>query len=741
MYLTDLQKNILNSKGFDFESENFEKEIDKFLNPNFDDHIFDGAKIKDMIKAVERIKKAIDTEEKIVIYSDYDCDGIPGAVVLHDFFKKLEESKNKISTSPNPSQGVEQNQNTNTNFKINFINYIPHRHNEGYGLNMNAIKKLIESGYTLMITVDCGITNIEEIKFAEENGLNVILTDHHLPILTSPVPSQGGENSTQILPPAFAVINTKRDDCEYEEKFLCGCATAWKIVNVFLNKYREEFNVIEGWEKWLLDMVAISTIADMVPLQNENRVLAKFGFQVLKKSSRPGLQKIFKNAKIDQKKINEEDIGFGIAPRLNAASRMAEPMHAFYALLQNEEAVNFANQLEKYNDKRKIETKDAHGNVDYEKLKDKKIILIGSADWGPGIIGLIASKVVDATGKTAFVWGAGEDKNIMKGSVRAGRDNLNVVQIMTEANLLNKVLENFGGHEAAGGFAIHKDNLKKFEEFLNSTYPQHLPKEGEQTQNTKIQNKPKYITTNYIYKYIKDGLREQKKKQTNSEEILWQEIKTKKLGFKFRRQHIIDIFVPDFVCLEKMLIIEVDGEVHNLQKDHDKERQEYLESLGYKVIRFKNEEIENNLKNVLIKIKNILDYECNPSLGGVGGGQEEITHNNFFEIKICDINKNLFEEIKIFSPFGMGNEKIIFKIKKDNNIFISGKRFGKNKNAFGMSEHLEINFKDLETNKVLRAIQFFADESFEKSILEKGEWLVNLEWDNYRNDIVLKFVK
>jgi len=302
----------------------------------------------------------------------------------------------------------------------------------------------------------------------------------------------------------------------------------------------------------------------------------------------------------------------------------------------------------------------------------------------------------------------------MKGSVRAGRDNLNVVQIMTEANLLNKILENFGGHEAAGGFAIDKDNLKKFEEFLNSTCPQPLPNEGRQTQNTKIQNKPKYITTNYIYKYIKDGVREQKKKQTNSEEILWQEIKTKKLGFKFRRQHIIDIFVPDFVCLEKMLIIEVDGEVHNLQKDHDKERQEYLESLGYKVIRFKNEEIEKDLKNVLIKIKNILDYECSPSLGGVGEVKA-------FEIKISDLNKSLFEEIKIFAPFGVGNEKVIFKIKKEKNIFVSGKRFGKN------CEHIEINFKDLETVKNLRAIQFFADEDFEKEVLEKGEWLVNLE--------------
>jgi len=569
MILTTLQKQILTIKqhniGFDINNKD---ELEKFLNPNFDLNTFDGSKITDMFKSVKRLKRAINDGEKIVIYSDYDCDGIPGAIVIHDFLKKIKYD--------------------------NFINYIPHRHNEGYGLNKKAIQKFIDQKFTLMITVDCGITNIDEIKFAEENNLNVILTDHHLPILN--------KKHKQILPPAYAVINTKRDDCNYEEKFLCGCATAWKLVNSFLNKYRNDYGVVIGWEKWLLDMVGISTIADMVPLQNENRILAKYGLEVLKKSKRPGLQKILKNSKINQQNIKEEDISFGIAPRLNAASRIAEPMQAFYTLLQNETALDFAENLEKFNNERKKNTKEAELSIDYENFKNKKIILIGNKKWGPGIIGLVAGKISERTGKTTFVWGMGEDENIMKGSVRAGKDNLNVVQLMAEVkNKDDNILINFGGHEAAGGFVIHKNNLEKFEEFLNTI------------------------------------------------------------------------------------------------------------------------KIKNNKKDELVKILNL--------------NENETISKNIIEIKINEISQNLYNEINIFAPFGVGNEKVSLKIKNNKNIFITNKRFGKEK------EHLEIKLKDLESGKEIKAIQFFADEEFEKNILQKNEWLFNLDWDNFRNDLVLKFVK
>lgn len=550
MFFTDLQKNILESKGFDLKKK---EEIEKFLSPDWDRDLLDSAKIKGIKESVKRIKEAVEKKEKIIIYADYDCDGIPGAVILNDFFEKL-------------------------NYR-NFSIYIPHRHNEGYGLNMAAVQKFIKEKVSLLITVDIGITNLEEIKFAEENGINVIVTDHHLPILD--------DKAKQILPKAFSIINTKQIGDKSEEKFLCGASTAWKLVNAFLNKYRKEFGIGEGWEKWLLDMVGIATIADLVPLKNENRLLAKYGLAVLKKTRRPGLLKIFSNAKINQRKINEDDIAFGIAPRINAASRMSEPIYAFYALLQNEEAVNFANELENYNKARKQETRDAETVIDYEKFQEEKIILIGDEKWTPGIIGLVASKVCETVKKTTFVWGIGEDKNILKGSVRAGEDGYNVVEIMTECQYL---LENFGGHEMAGGFAIHKNNLNKFQTFLKKYEVE--KKENRLEENQKIKKIPEHI-----------------------------------------------------------------------------------------------------------------------------------------DIKISNINKKLFDEIKIFAPFGMGNEKIIFKIKLNKNDFLEARRFGKNK------EHLEISLNGL------RGIEFFANGEREKELLNQKVFFINLEWDNFKGDIVMRFVK
>ena len=428
--MTDLIKNLLEKRGVNTENR---EEVEKFLKPNWDRDTHNPFHMKDMEKAVDRIKKAIDNNEKIIIYSDYDCDGIPGAVVLHDFFKKLKYN--------------------------NFENYIPHRHNEGYGIHKHAIEKFIKDKVTLMITVDLGITNIEEIKYAQENGIDVILTDHHLPILD--------ENKKQVLPIAFAVINTKRDDCDYPEKMLCGCATAWKLAHAFLIKHRTEYGVAEGYEKWWLDMVGISTVADMVPLLGENRTLAVYGLQVLRKSKRQGLLKIFTNARIKQQYINETDIGFGIAPRLNAAGRMSDPREAFLALLDNIDSDMYAMRLEKYNNERKKDTGAANESVDFASFENDQVVLVGSENWSPGILGLIASKIVDRTKKTVFVWGKGEDENIMKGSVRAGGDGANVVQLMSACA---DTLIHFGGHEQAGGFAIIKDKIKDFEKKLKEEY-------------------------------------------------------------------------------------------------------------------------------------------------------------------------------------------------------------------------------------------------------------------------------
>lgn len=691
MFLTNLQKEILEKKGFDLNSN---KEIEKFLSPKWERDLFDYKKLKDIDKSIERIKKAIDSDEKIVIYADYDCDGVPGAVILNDLFEKI-------------------------NYK-NVAIYIPHRHNEGYGLNTKAIQKFIDQNISLIITVDIGITNVEEVKFAQDNNIDVIVTDHHLPIID--------EKGKQILPNAFSIINSKQDDCEYEEEFLCGSSTAWKLAHAFLDKYREEFNVSIGWEKWLLDMVGIATIADLVPLKNENRLLARYGLEVLKKSKRPGLQKILKNAKITQAKITEDDIGFGIAPRINSASRMAEPVHAFYALLQNEESANFADELENYNNARKQDTKDAHKSIDYEKFKNEKIVLVGDENWTPGIIGLVASKISEATGKTTFVWGTGEDKNILKGSVRAGSDEYNVVEIMTEAK---NILQNFGGHEMAGGFSLEKNNLKKFEKFLRGysvLSPAPFLRKGEELLKLNAGKDFEWtLTDKKRYKKLKELSLELRKNETIAEKILWKELKGNKMILPFRRQHILNNFIVDFICIKKGLIIEVDGDIHDLKKEADEERQKFLENFGFVFLRFKNEEVINSLDLVLGRIKKTLEGIESPLSLGKGSGDRTV--NNFINLNLENINRKLFDQIKIFAPFGTGNEKIIFKIKLSDSDFIKSKRFGK------QSEHLEIMVNGI------KGIEFFVNEEREKELISKKEFLINLEWDNFRGDVVMKFVK
>jgi len=244
----ELVQELLFSRGIETA-----KEAEEFLNPDYTKHVHDPFLIKDMEKAVLRILLAMEQNEKIVIYSDYDCDGIPGGVILHDFFKKI-------------------------NYE-NFENYIPHRHEEGYGLNLSAIESCAESNTKLLITVDCGITDVVPVTRANELGIDVIITDHHL--------------VGKKLPPAYAILNSKQEDDSYPFDLLCGAGVAFKLVQGLLEK--GSFNVTQGWEKWLLDMAGLSTIADMVPLVGENRVLAYYGLKVLRKSPRLGLQQLFLN--------------------------------------------------------------------------------------------------------------------------------------------------------------------------------------------------------------------------------------------------------------------------------------------------------------------------------------------------------------------------------------------------------------------------------------------------------------
>ena len=402
---------------------------DAFLHPSYERDIHDPFLMPDMERAVVRIFEAIEAKEKIVIYADYDCDGIPGAVVLHDLFKKI---------------GYE-----------NFTVYIPDRHDEGYGLNHDSITRFIDDGVALVITVDLGTTDVAEVAFAESNGINIVITDHHIP--------------PPIVPRAFALVNPKVEGSKYPNPMLCGAGVAWKVAQAFLEKYREYFKVPVGWEKWLLDMAGLATLSDMVPLRGENRAIASYGMQVLRKSPRPGLQKLLSNMKIDQRHLSTEDLTFMIAPRLNAASRMDSPMRAFELLAENDavRAGALATHLSKINDERKVTVatimRDVHKKLEAREMRE--VIVIGNPAWRPGVLGLVAGKITEEYERPSFVWG-GESPAGLKGSCRSD-GSVNVVELMRE---VTTSFVDFGGHELAGGFSVSAESVHFLEDALIEAY-------------------------------------------------------------------------------------------------------------------------------------------------------------------------------------------------------------------------------------------------------------------------------
>ncbi len=420
-----LTRKLLDSRGITVLSE-----AEKFLHPDWGRDSYDPFLILNMEKAVERILRAIKNEEKIVVYTDYDCDGIPAGVILHDFFKKIEYS--------------------------NFENYIPHRHDEGYGVNIPAVLKFAENGITLMITADLGITDTEAVARAQELGIDVIVTDHHI--------AQEGK-----VPNAYAVLDSKQTEDTYPDPMLCGAGVAFKLVQALIQR-GGFLKITDGWEKWLLDMAGLSTIADMVPLKNENRLLAYYGLKVLRKSRRPGLNLLLQKIKVNKEHLTEDDIGFMIAPRINASSRMDHPLRAFELLstqdlAQAEELADWLNQL---NDKRKgmvaAMIKEAKQRLRARELFE--VIVLGHPEWEPGLLGLAANNLMEEFNRPVFVWGRDTDGKI-KGSCRSD-GTVSLVELMTRAR--EGVFLQFGGHAEAGGFTVSSEGIHTLEKELSEVY-------------------------------------------------------------------------------------------------------------------------------------------------------------------------------------------------------------------------------------------------------------------------------
>jgi single-stranded-DNA-specific exonuclease len=362
------------------------------------------------------IAAAVKAGETVGVFADYDADGIPGAALLSALFKKIGGKA---------------------------VFYIPHRNREGFGFSVAGADGLMAQGANLIVTVDCGTADVAAVAYAKGKGVAVIVTDHH---------EIHGD-----LPPADAVVNPKREDCPYPEKMLCGSGVAWKLAKEVLARFPDAAPV--GWEKWLLDLAGIATIADMVPLVGENRAIARWGLHVLRKSPRPGILALCAAAGVDQRYLVADDIGFSIAPRINAASRMGEPEIAFRLLDADdpEEAARLAKELTHLNDKRKgvvasivkavRERVEAHG-------EPAAAIVTGDPRWQPSLLGLAASSIADRFGRPVFLWGRGEGADALRGSCRAARGGGSVLAMMEGAA---EAFEVFGGHHAAGGFTVKMD--------------------------------------------------------------------------------------------------------------------------------------------------------------------------------------------------------------------------------------------------------------------------------------------
>lgn len=407
------------------------KKANDFLDISWD-KMLDPFLFSDMDKVVERILEAISKKQKIVIFSDYDADGIPGGVVLYDFFKKIKYE--------------------------NFSNYIPDRNKEGFGLNFNIIEKWKENNVDLVITIDCGIADVDESKKMSAHGIDLIITDHH--------------KGKDELPEAIGIINHQSDD-SYPEKFLCGSGVVFKLIQALIVRGKEKeipefLEIREGWEKWLLDMVGTATICDMVPLKGENRILAHYAKTVIGKSSRDGLLAILSAGGMNKNKISCDDIAFTIGPRINAAGRLEHPDFAFNALSKRGvEGIAHAKELEKINRKRKTLVAGLMRKV-YARLDKRDIgnvVVIGDKEWPLGIVGLIASKISEKYKVPAFVWTEFDNKKV-KGSVRSNGE-VSIHSLMSESS---DSFSSFGGHEMAGGFEIELDKIHFLEENLNKNY-------------------------------------------------------------------------------------------------------------------------------------------------------------------------------------------------------------------------------------------------------------------------------
>jgi single-stranded-DNA-specific exonuclease len=402
-------------------------EAHHYFRPSLD-HLHDPFLMKDMHKAVNRINDAINNNEKILVYGDYDVDGTTAVAIMYQFLLGIHS---------------------------NMAFYIPHRYREGYGVSRQGIEFAAENGFTLIVSLDCGIKSVELVTYAKELGIDFIICDHHLP--------------DAQLPPAIAILNAKQPLCPYPYKELCGCGVGLKLIQALCRFYQFPD---ERWTRYL-DLVAIAIAADIVPITNENRVLTYFGLKKVNHDPSIGVKALLKLAKADRE-IHVNNLVFVIAPRVNAAGRMDDAKKAVELFIaKNEgEAMLLAEELHSDNtDRREIDlsiTEQAVAMLENNlNLQNKKSTVLHNAAWHKGVVGIVASRLIEKFYRPTIVLTDSGDK--VAGSARSVL-GFNIYEAIHQCKDL---LENYGGHFYAAGLTLKKENVEafclRFEEVVSSS--------------------------------------------------------------------------------------------------------------------------------------------------------------------------------------------------------------------------------------------------------------------------------
>lgn len=411
-----------------------ELECGRFLRPHLD-HLHDPFLLPDAQEAVERIAAAIQNGEKILVHGDYDVDGVCAAALLTRVLRKL---------------------------NANVQPFVPHRRVDGYDLQPDTVRREAQNGTRLIITADCGIVAFEAAKTARKLGVDLIITDHH-------EPDPDGE-----LPDALAVVNPKSPVSDYPFPDICGTGVAYKLCTALLQHLGVNSPL---FRTSFLDLVALATCADCMPLVNENRVFVQTGLDTLRTTKKAGLQALMRIASLTAENLTTRSLGFALGPRINAIGRLDAAEHALNLLLTADvgEADTLAERLEQANKERQQEQERIFGEAmrQAERFLDDRVLVLASHKWHPGIIGIVASKIAEALCRPTIIISIDEESRTARGSCRSVEE----FDIFEALNACREFLGSCGGHQAAAGFSIEPENIEPFREAMQQVAESTLDEE------------------------------------------------------------------------------------------------------------------------------------------------------------------------------------------------------------------------------------------------------------------------